>query len=154
MGMRVTSGPDATIVVVISALVSLVIAILLWALVLPEKKRPKLGKFFVFLADIFNFKSLLIEKILKFTYVFLTFFAIVFGFCMLFIVSYGESMVLYGVLVIILGPIAIRLVYELSLLGIILVKNVIEINNKIKLEQEIKNPDKDIEEESISEAQV
>lgn len=147
MGMRVTSGSDATMVVVISAVISLVIAILLWALVLPEKKRPKLGKFSAFLADIFNFKSLLIEKILKFTYVFLTFFAIVFGICMLFIVSYGESMALYGVLVIILGPIALRLVYELSLLGIILVKNVIEINNKMKIEQEIKKQDEDIEEE-------
>lgn len=151
MGMRVTSGSDATTVVVISALVSLVIAILLWALVLPEKKRPKLGKFFTFLADIFNFKSLLIEKILKFTYVFLTFFAIVFGFCMLFIEVYGESMALYGVLIIILGPIGLRLVYELSLLGIILVKNVIEINNKMKIEQEIKKQDEDIVEESISE---
>ena len=152
MGMRVTSGPDATMVVVISALISLVIAILLWALVLPEKKRQKLDKFFAFLADVFNFKSLLIEKILKFTYVFLTFFAIVFGFCMLFIVSYGESMALYGVLVMILGPIALRLVYEISLLGIILVKNVIQINNKLNLEQETKKQDKNIEEESISEA--
>ncbi len=32
MGMRVTSGPDATMVVVISTVISLVIAILLWAL--------------------------------------------------------------------------------------------------------------------------
>ena len=110
MGMSGSSGPDPTMVLVISILVALVLTILLWILVIPEKRRPKLSKFFVFLADLFNFKSLLIEKILKFTYVLLTLFAIVFGSRMLFIVSYGESMSLYGVLFMILGPIALRLV--------------------------------------------
>lgn len=144
MGMSGSSGPDPTMVVVISVLVALVLTILLWILVIPEKRRPKLGKFFAFLADLFNFKSLLIEKILKFTYVLLTLFAIVFGFCMLFIVSYGESMALYGVLIMILGPIALRLVYELSMMGVLLVNNVIEINRKMSVEQKAEQKEEEV----------
>jgi len=143
MGMSGSSGPDPTMVVVISVLVALV-TILLWILVIPEKRRPKLGKFFAFLADLFNFKSLLIEKILKFTYVLLTLFAIIFGFCMLFIVSYGESMALYGVLIMILGPIALRLVYELSMMGVLLVNNVIEINRKMSVEQKVEQKEEEV----------
>ena len=144
MGMSGSSGPDPTMVLVISILVALVLTILLWILVIPEKRRPKLSKFFVFLADLFNFKSLLIEKILKFTYVLLTLFAIVFGICMLFIVSYGESMALYGVLIMILGPIALRLVYELSMMGVLLVNNVIEINKKLKVEKKADKKEEEV----------
>ena len=125
----------ATIVFVISALVSLVCSILVWALVMPEKKRPTLNAFFTFISDVFNFRSLLIEKILKFTYLLLTLFAILFGFCA-FVVSISINdgrAALIGLLVMILGPIALRLIYELSMMAVLLVKNVIEINNKMAL---------------------
>ena len=144
-GIGLMPGFDSMTILVVSLVVALVIAIVLWVLVLPEKRRPKLSKFFTFLADIFNFRSLLIEKILKFTYLFFTFFAIIFGFCMLFIKMYGESMALYGVLIMILGPVVLRLIYELSMLGLILVKNVIEINNKIHMECETEEQDEDVE---------
>lgn len=127
--------PSATIVFIISALVSLVCSILVWALVMPEKKRPTLNAFFTFVSDVFNFRSLLIEKILKFTYLLLTLFAILFGFCA-FIVSISINdgrAALIGLLVMILGPIALRLIYELSMMAVLLVKNVIELNNKMSL---------------------
>ena len=127
--------PSATIVFIISALVSLVCSILVWALVMPEKKRPTLNAFFTFVSDVFNFRSLLIEKILKFTYLLLTLFAILFGFCA-FVVSISINdgrAALIGLLVMILGPIALRLIYELSMMAVILVKNVIELNNKMSL---------------------
>lgn len=125
----------ATIVFIISALVSLVCSILIWTLVMPEKKRPTLNAFFTFISDVFNFRSLLIEKILKFTYLLLTLFAILFGFCA-FVVSISINdgrAALIGLLVMILGPIALRLIYELSMMAVLLVKNVIEINNKMAL---------------------
>ena len=127
--------PSATIVFIISALVSLVCSILVWALVMPEKKRPTLNAFFTFVSDVFNFRSLLIEKILKFTYLLLTLFAILFGFCA-FVVSISINdgrAALIGLLVMILGPIALRLIYELSMMAVLLVKNVIELNNKMSL---------------------
>lgn len=51
---------------------------------------------------------------------------------MLFTVVYGQWLGGYGILVMILGPIVIRLVYELLMMVIILIKNVISINNKLK----------------------
>ena len=125
-------SPEVT-VGIISALVSLVCSILVWVLVMPEKKRPTLNAFFTFVSDVFNFRSLLIEKILKFTYLLLTLFAILFGFCA-FVVSINDGRAaLIGLLVMILGPIALRLIYELSMMAVLLVKNVIEINNKMSL---------------------
>lgn len=126
---------SATIVFIISAFVSLVCSILVWALVMPEKKRPTLNAFFTFISDVFNFRSLLIEKILKFTYLLLTLFVILFGFCA-FVVSISINdgrAALIGLLVMVLGPIALRLIYELSMMAVLLVKNVIEINNKMAL---------------------
>lgn len=125
-------SPEVT-VGIISALVSLVCSILIWVLVMPEKKRPTLNAFFTFVSDVFNFRSLLIEKILKFTYLLLTLFAILFGF-LAFVVSIDDGRAaLIGLLVMILGPIVLRLIYELSMMAVLLVKNVIEINNKMAL---------------------
>lgn len=135
-------SPEVT-VGIISALVSLVCSILVWVLVMPEKKRPTLNAFFTFVSDVFNFKSLLIEKILKFTYLLLTLFAILFGF-LAFVVSIDDGRAaLIGLLVMILGPIVLRLVYELSMMAVLLVKNVIEINNKMTL------PSNDNKEENV-----
>ncbi len=123
----------AVTVGIISGLVSLVCSILVWILVMPEKKRPKLNAFFTFVSDVFNFRSLLIEKILKFTYLLLTLFAILFGF-LAFVVSINDGRAaLMGLLVMILGPIALRLIYELSVMAVLLVKNVIQINNKMSV---------------------
>lgn len=125
-------SPAAT-VGIISVLVSLVCSILVWVLVMPEKRRPTLNAFFTFVSDVFNFRSLLIEKILKFTYLFFTLFAILFGF-LAFVVSLDDGRAaLIGLLVMILGPIVLRLIYELSMMAVLLVKNVIEINNKMSL---------------------
>lgn len=118
---------------IISTLVSIVCSVLVWIFVLPEKKRPTLNAFFTFVSDVFNFRSLLIEKILKFTYLFSTLFAILFGF-LAFIVNIGEARTaVIGLLVMLLGPIVLRLIYELSIMAVLLVKNVIEINNKMSL---------------------
>ena len=134
---------SSTIVYIISALVSLVCSILVWVLVMPEKKRPTLNAFFTFVSDVFNFRSLLIEKILKFTYLLLTLFAILFGF-LAFVVSIDDGRAaLIGILVMILGPIVLRLIYELSMMAVLLVKNVIEINNKMTL------PSNDNKEENV-----
>ena len=57
-------------------------------------------------------------------------------FFLLFRTSFGVWLGGLGLLLMILGPIAIRLVYELLMMMVILVKNVIEINNKLKNQNE------------------
>ena len=122
---------DPTPFLIISAVAALVVTILLFVLVLPDKKRPILNGFFKGIADIFNFRTLLIEKIVKFLYTFMTIFAVLMGFFMLFIQQYGQSRALKGILVMLVSPIAIRLIFEITMMAILLVKNVIEINNKL-----------------------
>ena len=122
---------DPTPFLIISIVAAFIATILLFILVLPDKKRANLNGFFKGIADIFNFRTLLIEKIVKFLYTFTTISAILFGFFMLFMQEFGRSLALYGLLVMFISPIAIRLLFEITMMAILLVKNVIEINNKL-----------------------
>lgn len=142
---------SVTVAYIIGAIAALVCTILSLVLITPASKRPTLPKFFQALHDIFNFKALLIEKILKFFYILSTLGCIFIGFFMLFsgyeTYDYGfygmekkfQSMAGVGFLVMIVGPIVIRLAYEGIMLIIIAVKNVIEINNKLKNQNENEN---------------
>ncbi len=120
----------------IGIIAALVCAILSVILITPASKRETLSPFFKGLADIFNFRGLIIEKILKFFYIVSTYFCIFGGFFMLFAQerTWGgyRSLAGQGFLTMLLGPIFIRIMFEFMMLTILLVKNVIEINNKLK----------------------
>lgn len=112
---------------VIAIILALAAAILSFVFILPRKKDGHFpNKFLQFLHDLFHFKRLLIEQITKFLYIFATAFVIVFGFLTLF------SAPLFGLLLMVLGPIVVRIIYEFMMLTILLVQNVIDINRKIK----------------------
>ncbi len=128
------SGAVANILGLIFAIVATVLAVIF---VMPQSKAPKLNKFLYTIHNIINFKTLLIEKILKILYVFSTCYAILAGFFMLFSWDnsysslFGLSGTKYnggtGLLFMILGPIVIRLVYESLMMFIIMVNNTIEL---------------------------
>lgn len=121
---------------VVCLLLALAASIALFVYVLPAKKNGKLGnKFLQALHNIFNFKSLLLEVILKAIYVFLTCYIILEGFFMLF-----SEVALAGLLMMLLGPIVIRLSFEGIMMFIILVKKVISIDNKLKGEAKGNDP--------------
>ena len=130
---------------VLAGLAAIAAAVLTFIFIVPDKKRAKLNKFGKFLHDLCNFKFLIIEKILQFCYVLATAFTLIYGFFMLFAVEehysysyYGGSyrstewVGYYGLLMMILGPIFVRISYEIFMLALIAVKNIIQINNKIK----------------------
>lgn len=110
--------------------------VLAYLFIVPEKRSKNLNGFGKFLHNLVNFKSLVVEKILQATYIFSTAMVILMGFFMLFYVEEGywgdEWYGGQGILLMLLGPVAIRLVYELAMMLILLVKNVIQINNKLK----------------------
>lgn len=134
--------PSAIILMSLGAIASLIVTIVLCLTVVPDKKRDSLKGFGRFLNDLFNFRGLLIEAIIKVLYVLITVTFVVGGFFMLFIVNTQEnfftgetSSVWYGwvgLIAMILGPIATRLLFEGMMLFILLVKNTIQINNKLK----------------------
>lgn len=130
-------------VILILALVLAVVAtVLAFIYIVPAKRRDRLNKFGRFLHDTANFKYLIVEKILQACYILATVYVILAGFFMLFYVKEGyqsryysypdEWYGKYGIILILLGPIAIRLAYEFAMMAILLVKNVIQINSKLK----------------------
>ncbi len=130
----------STVFTIIGAILALAATIVAWIMIVPENKRPKLNKFFQYLHDLFNFKSLWLEKILKFLYIFETFACVIVGFVLLFNFSsysgiYGRSHVRWngwiGLLLMIFGPIINRIIYEFLMMLVLLVKNTMDINDKL-----------------------
>lgn len=124
----------------IGIILAIIATVLAFVFIVPEKFGNSDNKFVKFLHNLVNFKSLLIEKILQSLYIFSTAFCILYGALMIF--SFENSYYyLYttghiswtgwkGLLLIILGPLAVRLIYEGLMLMVLLVKNVIDIRNK------------------------
>lgn len=135
-----------TIIPILAAIFALAATVLAFIFIVPEKKRAKLNKLGQLVHDIVNFKFLIVEKILQALYIFATATVILIGFFMLFYVQEGYSSYYYsrpavwyggyGLLVMLLGPIVVRLGYEFLMMAILLVKNVIQINNKLKSQNE------------------
>ena len=108
----------------------------IYVLIMPEGKYRTLNPFCRWLSDLFNFRSLWLESIIKFFYVLSTVSCVIFGFFMLFsVVDYyygSSSLALPGLLLLVVGPVVVRLVYEGTMMFIILVKNTMQINNRLR----------------------
>lgn len=124
------------ICIVLGVILGIIGTIVSFVLIVPDKRRNGLNKFFKFLHDLFNFKFLTLEKIMQAFYIFSTLFVIVYGFFYLFtFVEDFRGNISWtgwvGLLMILFGPIMIRLTYEMLMMFIILVKNTNQINNKL-----------------------
>ena len=121
--------------IILGLIAAIILTIVTYVLIMPASKNGKLNKFCQFLHNFFNFKKIYLESVLKFFYVLNTIGCVTMGFFLLFgqvkIYRYSKSTFLTGLLLMILGPIFTRLFYEILMLTIIQVKNIIEINNKI-----------------------
>ena len=125
------------IFLIIAVVLAIAATVLAFIFVVPEKRREKLNAFGKFLHDLCSFKFLVVEKILQALYIFSTAFIVLYGVLQLFNVQRdywtGASRWMggTGLLYIIVGPIAVRLSYELMMMAVLLVKNVISINRKL-----------------------
>ncbi len=142
--MKTFSFNTMGLVSVIGFAATIAAMILVYKFIVPEKRRPRLNKLGQLLHDAFNFKFLIIEKIMQFFYILSTVSTICYGIALLFGINIFHSEYynrtdwygIIGILIAILGPIVIRLVYEGLLMFILLVKNVIQINKKLKTTDE------------------
>lgn len=121
---------------IIAILLAIIATVLAFIFIVPAKRREKMGKFGKFLHDVCNFKFLIVEKILQALYIFFTALVILVGFFMLFCSDWSGWMGGKGILLMILGPIAVRLSYELVMMAVLAVKNIISINNKLRNQNE------------------
>ncbi|MBQ3404150.1 MAG: hypothetical protein IJG63_01880, partial [Oscillospiraceae bacterium] len=130
------------IAVIIGLVFALAATVLLYIFVMPKSKEGCLPAFFQTLRDFFNFKTLYLEFIIKVVYTFSTLACIFMGFFLLFAHDYYSSTALQGLLIMILGPIVLRITYELLIMTVLLVKNVMEINGKLRgtARKEVRQP--------------
>ncbi len=122
----------AYILGILSAIAATVLAFIF---ILPEKKKAALPAVLQKIADILDFRTLFLEKIVKALYLFLTFACLCIGLFMLISVNYGFYTDMWmggiGLLTMIVGPIVVRILFEITMLFILLVQNVMEINKKL-----------------------
>lgn len=121
---------------IIAILLAIIATVLAFIFIVPAKRREKMGKFGKFLHDACNFKFLIVEKFLQALYIFFTALVILVGFFMLFCSDWSGWMGGKGILLMILGPIAVRLSYELMMMAVLAVKNIISINSKLRNQNE------------------
>ena len=109
---------------IIAFIISIAAGILIYYLFLKDTKpvSENVQK----LKDILNFKTMIIEPILKIVYLITTIFIILYSFSFIAI----NFAVFLGLLI--LGPIVIRISYEIALILVMIWKNTKEINKNLK----------------------
>ena len=114
---------------VIAFIIAIAAGIMIYFMFVKDNKpvSEKLQK----LKDLLDFKTMLIEPILKIVYIIATVFIILFSFGLISLNFVSFLMVLT------LGPIAIRIVYELMMINIMIWKNTKEINDNIKAKNNV-----------------
>ena len=118
----------AGIWMIIAAIISIIGGILVYFLFVRSKTEPK-GKFAKWLKDFLSFKVMWIEPILKCVYYIATIFTVLFSFSFLALGGYG---VLMFFLWLILGPIIVRLAYEMTMMFIMIWHNTRDIAENTK----------------------
>ncbi|MBQ3452719.1 hypothetical protein IJG28_00750 [Candidatus Saccharibacteria bacterium] len=114
---------------IVALILSIVGAILVYFLFVKSKTDPK-GKFVKWLKDFLSFKVMWIETILKITYYFATIFVMLFSFSYLALGGFGVLMFFMSL---ILGPIVVRLIYEASIMFVMIWRNTRDIaDNTVK----------------------
>ena len=130
---------DSPAVITITIILSVAATVFLSMLFFGSKLKEKFGenKIVKFADDAVNFRTLLIDKIMKVLYIFANCVCIIGGVILFFcgfypLFKYGSFATMgYALLSIIFGPIALRITFELIMLAITLVQNVVEINRKM-----------------------
>lgn len=128
--------------IIIGIVLAVAATIFICVRVMPKKYDGRLdSKFLQFLHDFFNFKTFYIEALTKFIFILLTCLCIFVGFLLMFGkfeyygyfgMTFTQSTFLYGLGIMLLGPLVLRVTYEFVMMAILLVQNVIDINRKMK----------------------
>lgn len=123
--MNLTSSASNGIWVIVSFILALIGAFLVYFLFIKSKNKFT-NKFVVWLRSFLDFSEMLIEPILKISYLFLAIFITLSSFALI-----GSSFVGF-LLMLIFGNLILRVIYEFSILLISIWKNTRDINKKMK----------------------
>lgn len=117
---------------IIALILAVIGGILVYFLFVKAKTEPK-GKFAKWLKDFLSFKIMWIEPILKVIYYIATIFVILFSFSYfgMFNIMGGMAFLMF-LLTLILGPIIIRIIYETTMMFIMIWRNTRDIAENTK----------------------
>ena len=128
-GMSGMSGMDtmagSALWIVIAAVIAVIGGLVLYFTFLSKKNEGKFTGFLGWAYEFLNFKKFTIEAILKITYLMLAIFITLSSFA-----TISSSLVGFF-LILILGNLVLRIVYEFSLVMLVICRNTIDINNKL-----------------------
>lgn len=127
-GSQASAIQGVGIWMIIAAILAIIGGILVYFLFVKSKTEPK-GKFLKWLKDFLAFKVMWIEPILKVVYYIATIYTILFSFSFL---ALGGMGVLYFFMCLILGPICVRLLYEMTMMFIMIWHNTRDIAEQTK----------------------
>ena len=122
-------GVVAIVMIILGEISAIAGTVLAAIFLLPEKKSIKLKGILKVLSDICNFRTLYIDKVVKILYVYFTLLDICVGFFLHFA---GGAYSLAGLGMLLVGPALTRIGFEVFVMFILLVNNVIEINNRLR----------------------
>ena len=123
-----SAATGASIWGIIALVLAIVGGILVYFLFVKAKTEPK-GKFAKWLKDFLSFKIMWIEPILKVVYYVATIFTVLYSFTFIALGGYGFLMFL---MCLVLGPIIIRIVYEATMMFIMIWRNTRDIAENTK----------------------
>ena len=117
---------------IIAIILAILGGILLYFLFVKSKTEPK-GKFGKWLKDFLSFKIMWIEPILKVVYYIATIFVILYSFSFLGLVGImGGVAILMFLACLILGPVVVRIAYEMTMMFIMIWRNTRDIAENTK----------------------
>ena len=119
------SAASASVWIIVSIILAIVGGILIYFLFLSKKNEGKFNGFVGWLYDFLSFKKMFMEALLKITYLIVALYITLSSFALI-----GTSFIGFLAMLII-GNVVARLVYEFSLLLLVICRNTTEINKKL-----------------------
>ena len=120
-----SSMASASVWIIVSMILAIIGGILIYFLFLSKKNEGKFNGFVGWLYDFLSFKKMFMEALLKITYLIVALYITLSSFAFI-----STSFVLFLAMLII-GNVVARLVYEFSLLLLVICRNTTEINKKL-----------------------
>ncbi len=126
-----TSAVGSTVWVILSIILAVVGGILIYFLFLSKKNEGKFTGFLGWLYDFLSFKKMFLEALLKITYLIVAIYITLFSFVLI-----GDSFLGF-LLTLVLGNVIARVVYEFSLVLLVICRNTTDIakNTSKKVEE-------------------
>lgn len=119
------SAASASVWIIVSIILAIIGGILIYFLFLSKKNEGKFNGFVGWLYDFLSFKKMFMEALLKITYLIVALYITLSSFALI-----GTSFIAFLAMLII-GNVVARLVYEFSLLLLVICRNTTEINKKL-----------------------